>query len=345
MRTRILIIYTGGTIGMMKDHSTGTLMPMNFMKIITHLPELNQLPCDIDSYSFKEPIDSADMNPEKWINIAEIIEKNYDDYDGFIILHGSDTMAYTASVLSFLFENLAKPVILTGSQLPIGEIRTDGRENIISAVEIATGNKNGKPIIQEVCIYFEHKLFRGNRSHKFDAEQFRAFRSINYPLLANTGVYISYNNSSIGNFNKGEFKVHKKLDDNIAILKLFPGIKQEVVQSVFNIKGLKAVVMETYGTGNAPTAKWFVDTLKEATDKGIIILNITQCKGGAVELGKYITSLAMANKNNIVSGNDITTESAVTKLMYLFGNYSNDIDKIKKLLTKSLRGEMTEYND
>ncbi len=338
---KILIIYTGGTIGMVEDSETGSLKPFDFVHLSEQIPELKKFNYHFDTHSFEPPIDSSNMAPPVWIKLAELIEKNYDNYDGFVVLHGSDTMAYTASALSFMFENLNKPIILTGSQLPIGVIRTDGKENFITAVEIAAAKENGKPIVPEVCIYFENKLYRGNRTNKYNAENFEAFRSVNYPLLAEVGVYIKYNYTAIHSSIEQEFRVVKKIDTNIIILKLFPGITENAVKAILSTEGLRGVVMETFGSGNAPSGKWFIDLLKEVINKGIIIYNVTQCRGGAVEIGKYETSSDLG-KIGVVGGSDITTEAAVTKMMYLLGRgYTKD--KIEKYLQTSLRGEMTIY--
>lgn len=335
----ILIIYTGGTIGMIEDPKTGALHPFDFEHIYKEIPELNKIDVKLDSYSFNPLMDSSNMNPENWVSIAEVIEDNYDNYDGFVVLHGSDTMAYTASALSFMFENLSKPVILTGSQLPIGKIRTDGKENVITSIEIAAAKKDGKAIVPEVCIYFENELYRGNRTHKFNAEHFEAFRSINYPPLAEAGVSIKYNKSAIYATQEQEFRVFKNLDRNVVILKLFPGIYENIVKSILNAEGLKGVILETYGSGNAISRKWFVDLLKEAINEGIVVFNVTQCRGGAVKMGKYETSVEL-EKIGVVGGSDITTEAAVAKMMYLFGNgYSKK--KIAKYLAMPLRGELS----
>lgn len=338
---KILVIYTGGTIGMVKDPKTGALNPFDFEHLSHHIPELTRFDFTIDSISFDPLIDSSNMTPQVWIQIAEEIEKNYEKYNGFVVLHGSDTMAYTASALSFMLEGLNKPVILTGSQLPLGVVRTDGKENFITALEIAATLKDGKAIVPEVCIYFEYQLYRGNRAHKFNAENFQAFRTVNYPILAEAGVHIRYNHSAIlkADYSK-QLIVHKNLDSNIVILKLYPGITEQSVKAILSAEGLKAVILETYGSGNAPTDKWFINAIKEATDKGIIIYNVTQCKGGSVDIGKYETSVDLG-KIGVVGGYDITTESAVTKLMYLLGNYK-DKDEICKYLSISLRGELTE---
>ena len=256
-----------------------------------------------------------------------------------MVLHGSDTMAYTASALSFMLQNLNKPVILTGSQLPLGTVRSDGRENFITSIEIAAAKEDDTPVVPEVCIYFENQLLRGNRTHKFNAENFEAFRSVNYPPLAEIGVHIKYNYEKIRKPNFKKLKVFTGLDNNIAILKLFPGISRTTVECILNTNGMKAVIMETFGTGNAPDGEWFIKLLTESIDKGLIVLNVTQCKGGSVEMGKYATSLKLI-RAGLISGRDITTEAAVGKLMHLLANYSSR-DEIIRQLERSLTGEMT----
>lgn len=338
-KRNILVIYTGGTIGMVQDHKTGALKPFNFEQLINKIPELKELHCNIDSYSFKKLIDSSDLTPNAWVEIASVIEKQYNKYDGFVVLHGTDTMAFSSSALSFMLDDLNKPVVFTGSQLPLGINRTDGKENVITAIEIASAEKNGNPIVPEVCLYFENCLYRGNRVHKSNAEQFEAFRSENYPILAEAGIHIKYNLPYICKINNKKLKVSKKLNTQIAILKLFPGITSEVVKAVLNTKNIKAVILETYGAGNAPTDEWFIQLIKQAIQKEIIIYNVTQCRGGAVELGRYQTS-AMLEKAGVVSGFDITIESAVAKLMFLLAG-TDSKDEIKRKLQTSLRGEIT----
>ena len=338
-QTNILVIYTGGTIGMVQDPKTMTLRPLTFDILYKYLPVLENFNCRIDFYTFETLLDSSNMNPSFWIHLASVIEEKYEDYDGFVVLHGSDTMAYTASALSFMLENLNKPVIFTGSQLPIGMVRTDGRENFINSVEIATAREVDTPVVPEVAICFENKLYRANRTSKLNAENFKAFVSGNYPLLADVGVYIRYYHGLIMKPNFKKLRVHKELDENIAILKLFPGISPNAVESILNTKGLKAVILETFGAGNAPTISWFLDQLQDAVSRGIIVYNVTQCKGGTVDMGKYETSAGLG-KIGVIGGFDITTESAVTKLMYLLGS-GFSTDSVKQLLQTSLRGEMT----
>jgi L-asparaginase len=338
-KSNILVIYTGGTIGMIKNPKTGALEPFNFDNLSKLMPVLDNYNYEIENISFSPLIDSSDMNPNFWIQIAETIADNYEKHDGFVVLHGSDTMAYSASVLSFLLENLNKPVIFTGSQLPMGVIRTDGRDNFINSVEIAATKEDETPIVPEVCILFENNLFRGNRVSKFNAENFQAFISGNYPSLADIGVNIKYNKNIILKPNFKKLKVHKKLDNNVAILKLFPGISQKAVDAVFNTEGLKAVILETFGSGNAPSDINFIKSLENAINNDIIIYNVTQCKGGHVEMGKYATSMDLL-KIGVVSGKDITTEAAIAKLMYLL-SLNNSKEETIKLLSKSLRGEIS----
>lgn len=339
-KTNILLIYTGGTIGMVKDYETGSLKPFNFNKLLKNIPELTQLDCHIDTVSFAKPIDSSNMNTNHWVELASIIESHYGSHDGFVVLHGSDTMSYTASAMSFMLENLTKPVIFTGSQLPIGDLRTDAKENLITSIQIAALNQNNKATIQEVGLYFEYKLYRANRTTKINAEHFEAFASLNYPALAESGVHLKVNEAYLNNQKvKKKFFVHKKLDTNVAILKLFPGLNPYVLKSILNTPNLKALVLETYGAGNAPTEEWLLAELKKAIHNGLHIVNVTQCSGGSVIMGQYETSQRL-EKMQVINGKDITTEAAITKLMYLLGSGVSS-KLLKTIFETSLRGEMS----
>lgn len=335
----ILVIYTGGTLGMVFDETAQTLVPFDFDQILFQIPEINKFDFNLTVISLDQPIDSANVNIEHWKTMAELIEIHYDQFHGFVIIHGTDTMAYSASALSFLLEDLNKPVIFTGAQLPIGAVRTDARENLITALEIAAARRDGRPIVPEVCIYFSNKLLRGNRAKKIESAQFRAFESKNYPALATCGIKIDYDFNVIKPFQPySRLKVYRKMENRVAILKLFPGITPEVVQSILNIEGLRGLVLETYGSGNAETSHWFVQALRTAIDGGMIILNVSQCNGGTVMQGRYETSRHL-QEAGILSGGDLTTEAAITKLMFLLGNQPMDVD-VRRYLVRSIRGEM-----
>lgn len=337
----ILVIYTGGTIGMKHNPETGSLAPFNFEQIEEEVPELKKFGFKIDTVSFSPLVDSSNIQPDFWVRLVEIVSHNYDRYDGFVILHGTDTMSYTASALSFMIQNLDKPIILTGSQLPIGTLRTDGKENLISAIEIAAARKNGQPLVPEVCIFFENMLFRGNRTTKHNADHFNAFRSDNYPALAEAGINIRYNHAYI-NYPTGlrELKTFTNLDTNIAILKIFPGITPAVVDGILSIKGLRAVILETFGSGNAPTAPWFLDRVRHAVEQGVVVLNVTQCHAGSVDMEKYETGILL-KKIGVKSGYDITTEAAVAKLMFLLGQEYTAAE-LRLRLDESINGEISQ---
>jgi L-asparaginase len=337
-RARIMIIYTGGTFGMTYD-ADGVLVPFDFSLILSQLPTLRNLFLDITVISFETPVDSSNIHPEHWKLISKIIFENYHGQDGFVILHGTDTMAYSASAISFMLAGLSKPVIFTGAQLPIREPRSDARENLITALEIASArNDQGQALVPEVCIYFDYELLRGNRSKKVESMHFDAFQSGNYPSLAKAGVKIDYNHACIRKAGVEALQLLDQLDLNISVLKLFPGITPTVVEAIVGTPGMKALIIETYGSGNAPSAGWFIDLIKSALDKNILVLNISQCPGGMVVQGKYETSKALADIG-VISGVDMTLEAAVTKLMVLLGTFGSN--KTKHLIGVSLAGELS----
>ena len=339
-KPKILLIYTGGTIGMMKDAVTGALKAFNFSKLLQKIPEIKLLDCEIETISFEKPIDSSNMNPGRWVQIADIIQENYEVYDGFVVLHGSDTMSYTASAISFMMENLSKPIIFTGSQLPIGDLRTDAKENLITAIQIASLHENGEATIQEVCLYFEYKLYRGNRTTKINAEHFKAFTSPNYPFLVQSGVHLKLNREAFLTKNKlKKIVVHKNFDENVVIIKMFPGLSKNVLSVIFAIEHLKGIVLETYGAGNATTSDWFLDLVATAASAGVHIVNVTQCTGGSVSMGDYETSTDL-KKLGVISGKDITTEAAITKLMFLLGQRTLQ-ENFQHIFETAIRGEIS----
>lgn len=326
---------------MVQNPASGMLAPVKFEHIQEEVPDLNRLGYHLQVVAFTPPIDSSNMTPAVWIKIAKTIERNYNKYDGFVILHGTDTMAYTASALSYMFENLDKPIVMTGAQLPIGILRTDGKENLITSIQIAAAKRNGVAIVPEVCVYFNSKLYRGNRISKRHADDFSAFASVNYPSLANAGVEIIYFHDNIHySANKGILKVRTHFDENVVVLKLFPGMGRMVFQNILNIPGLKGVVLESFGSGNIPTNRWMIGLIKNAIKRKIIFLNITQCQGGAVNMARYETGIEI-EQAGVVSGKDMTTEAAITKLMFLLGQ-DLEHEEIKWHLNKSLIGEISE---
>jgi len=337
--SKVLVLYTGGTIGMIRDPESGHLGSVDFNSVYEHIPELKRLQIEITTLSFKEPRDSSEMGPKDWIEITEVIEKEYDYFDGFVVLHGTDTMSYAASALSFMIQNLSKPIIFTGSQLPIGVIRTDGKENLITAIEIAAEkDSNGESIVQEVAVYFEYSLYRANRSSKVSSNQFEAFQSPNYPNIATAGVNIKYRWKSLLRPQYEGPSFLKGISTKVALIKLYPGFDIDLYAELFDLQRIEAIVIETYGSGNAPTIDKLQNLMSNYIEAGGIILNVTQCNSGEVKQGAYKTS-SFFNRSGVVSGRDMTTEAAITKLMFLLGNYK-DKSKVKNLLSHSISGEI-----
>ena len=340
MQPRILIIYTGGTIGMIDNPETHALKPFDFSHLMENVPKVKKLNYVIDNLQFDQPIDSSDMNLEHWKHIARSIADNYDSYDGFVVLHGTDTMAYTASALSFMLQGLSKPVIITGSQLPIGEVRTDGEENLITALQIAAARADdGRPMVQEVAILFENYLWRGVRSTKRSADHFNAFKSNNYPYLAKIGLGIAYDNDALNRKEDKQLKLYTELDNSVMCIDLFPGLSERTLRHQLNTPGIKGIVLRTYGAGNGPTAPWFIDALREACERGLVIVNVTQCVIGSVHSNRYVAGDLLAG-TGVVSGNDITFEAAITKMMHLFGRGLSR-QEVMENLQIPLVGEMT----
>ena len=336
---KILLIYTGGTIGMIKDFETGALKAFDFNDLLQKIPELRLLDCEIETTGFEQPIDSSNMNPKLWVALCDIIEENYERCDGFVILHGSDTMSYTASALSFMLENLSKPVIFTGSQLPIGDLRTDAKENLITAIQIAALKKNKRAYINEVGLYFEYKLYRGNRSSKISAEHFEAFKSPNYPPLATSGVHLTIEDDKLFPTNRKKLLVHRNLKTDLLVIHLYPGIDEKLLTSTFENTDYSGVILLTFGSGNSTTVPWFTRLLKKIIQRNIPVVNITQCTWGSVQMGNYETSTTLKNIG-VISGKDLTIEAAITKMMYL--NSQNLSPKVfKTIFETSLRGEMS----
>lgn len=335
----VLIIYTGGTIGMVCNAETKAHEPLDFTHLASHVPELSEVRVSFDTVQFDPPLDSSNVSPHHWAELAHVIVENYDSYDGFVVLHGTDTMAYTASALSYMLENLAKPVILTGSQLPIGVLRTDGKENLITAIEIAAArDRIGLPMVPEVCIYFQSVLLRGNRSKKSNAEQFNAFVSPNYPPIAQIGVHIYYAHHYIRHNCEASLTPHYEMCSDIVVLKIFPGITQETVSAVLSIPHLKGVILETYGTGNAMTDDWFIRLLQDAVERGVVIVNVSQCIGGQVEMERYDTGNRLAHAG-VIGAADMTFEATVTKLMFLLGQ-GHTQREVEQRMTQPIAGEM-----
>lgn len=338
---KVLLIYTGGTIGMGQNPRTGALEPLNFSHLLEKIPEYKQLSADVDTVQFDPPLDSSDMSPAYWVRMVDVVSENYDSYDGFVILHGTDTMAYTASALSFLLENLKKPVVLTGSQLPIGQLRTDGKENLMSSLELASAyDTEGKPKIPEVCIYFDGHVIRGNRATKQSAEEFNAFHSFNYPHLCDAGINFSFHDPYILRPDYDRPTVfHREMNSDIIVFSLFPGVQEDIVRHMLDAPELKSIIMRTYGSGNAPQYPWLTRLLRKAYDHGITVVNISQCVSGQVEMSRYDAGFHLKDAG-VISGYDSTVEAALTKLMYLQARYKSP-DDIRRLMKQSLAGEIT----
>lgn len=341
MTNKVLLVYTGGTVGMGRNPRTGGLEPLDFNMLLEQIPEIAMVKTHVDTYQFEEPIDSSDMTPTYWARIVELIAARYNEYDGFVILHGTDTMAYTASALSFMLENLTKPVILTGSQLPVGQLRTDGKENLLTSLELACAyDTKCRPLVPEVCIYFGGHLLRGNRSTKKNADGFNAFESFNYPHLCDAGVNFDYHSHHILSPDYSRPMIpHTKMDCNVVVFSIFPGMQESLLHHVLEGPKVRGIVMRTFGSGNAPQQPWLIDQLTKATERGVVVVNVSQCARGHVALGRYDTSYYL-EKAGVISGYDSTVEAAVTKLMFLQGKY-DDPKRVRELMQTSLAGEIT----
>ena len=339
---KVLLLFTGGTISMVRDPQSGALHPADMTTFQSFVPELFAGNIEVEMLPFEPLLDSSDINPDNWAKMAHMVYDNYNNYDGFVILHGTDTMSYSASALSFMLQDLTKPVVFTGSQLPVGVLRSDAKENLLTAIEIAAAkDENGNAMVPEVTIFMDDELYRGNRTTKRNAEHFSAFNSYNYPALARAGVRLTYNKQFINTPpTDAQLRLRDKTDCNVAVLKLFPGITEPVVKAILSTPGLRGVVLETYGAGNAPSCDWLYQHLRNAVERGIIIVNKTQCNTGSVAMGQYAVSLPLL-KAGVISGYDITTEALLTKMMYLFGENPNNNELVKQLLQTPLCGELT----